>query len=408
MMRFHPKTHFRIENPGERRPFRIRYKSPETGSKWKTLKLPEIDNANKWYKVGAVSFEHTKKKMEGILKQLYKERDKFVKKPEFMSENIALVEKMWNEKYTRRKQKQMKRPENSWRDLVLAAESAGMFPLDTCDLDELGDYLDKTLGHNQNRLRRRIVWLNSILSWLGRPKISQNQSRLREKVTYLNEKEFKQVSQVLPRDMDRTIARIAFYTGLRIGEIFGLDRSSIRNEKSLVVDKQMLELKSPDGSYRFDSTKTNSSRFVFYPSWIKEDLESWINTPLSERYKIRQRRYSSIIKNACIKCFGTDNPVKLLNFHGLRHSHAVWFLQNGASLNEVAQQLGNHAEVTFRYYSGFELKIESIDRLERLVEEKRKKDEPEKHLPSTSSITNEFSYTATFSYPSLGFDNPNP
>ena len=407
MMIFHPKTQFRIESPQRRALFRIRYKSPETKSRWATVKLPEIDTANRWYKAGVVDFEHTKSKLEDILKRLYEERGKSIQKAPFMTENILLVEKMWKEKYTRRKQKQMKRPLASRGDLMNAAEAAGMFPLDTCDLEALGNHLDKTLGSNPKRLRRRITWINSILSWLGRPKLSQDPTRIRDSVTYLNEEEFSEVLKHMGRDLDRVLARIAFYTGLRIGEIFGLDRDSIRDRKSLVVNKQMLELKSPGGVYPMDSTKTNNKRYVFYPSWLKDDLEQWIEVPLEERYKIRQRRYSSIIRSACIKVFGTKNKVKLLNFHGLRHSHAIWFLQSGASLEEVAQQLGNHAEVTNRYYSGFELKNESIDRLERLIEGKRKKDKPKEHVPLTgSSIPTSISYTATFAYPSLGFDNP--
>jgi hypothetical protein len=61
-------------------------------------------------------------------------------------------------------------------------------------------------------------------------------------------------------------------------------------------------------------------------------------------------------------------PIKILRFHDLQHCHAVWLIQSGASLIGVTQQLGNGPELCYRSYSGFELKKESVERLEALID----------------------------------------
>jgi hypothetical protein len=43
-------------------------------------------------------------------------------------------------------------------------------------------------------------------------------------------------------------------------------------------------------------------------------------------------------------------------------------LQSGATIAEVAQQIGDGVEVCYRHYTGFELKKESIERFKRLVD----------------------------------------
>lgn len=258
---YHPKTEFRIEKPQGRRGYRIRFKSPDTENKWKTLKLPAIDTANNLFKSGTVDADHTKSKLKEILKQQYAHRDRKKKKAPFMTQNIELVERMWQECYTRRRRRNLKKPHESKRDLLLAAEACGMYPLDTCDLERLEDYLDSTLGDTPKKLRRRITWINSILGWLGRPKLIQDPRRDREKVRYLNEPDFLEMLRHVPNDTDKTLMRIAFYTGLRLGEIFYLQNQHVK-DGYLRVEGQMTDEKTSDGSYKESSTKPCSNAFI--------------------------------------------------------------------------------------------------------------------------------------------------
>lgn len=366
---YHLQTEFRIEPPsGRSRSFRIRYKSPDTDNKWTALKTDEIDLANKAFtaKKNPASEELTVAKLKDILAKQYAHRDRKKKKAPFMKGNLALVDKMWAEKYNRRKLRGMKRPESSKHDLVKAAEACGMFPLDTCDLDELADYLDENFAKTPNRLARRITWINSILQWLGRNKL-QATNRVQGKVCYLNADEFTQILPHIRSEQDRMLARIAFYTGARIGEIYFIQERHVR-ASTVFLELQMADTQKVKGVFDEITLKNGLSREIFLYKGVKADVTKWSKFTFAERYKTRKRAFSKIIARACIKAFGSEDPVKILTFHDLRHCHAIWLLQAGATITEVAQQLGNSPEVCYRYYSGFELKKESVERLKRLVD----------------------------------------
>jgi integrase len=367
---YHPQTEFRIEPPsGRSKSFRIRFNSPATQGKWVPINLPEIDIANDHFKSGLVSKEHTKEKLKLILQGLYAERDKVKKKPEFQSKNIELVKKLWEEKYTRRRLKTLKRPNESYNDYMRAAEAVGMMPLDTCNLEDLEDHLHDTLGEKPTILRRRIIWINSILMWLGRPKIPQLKRMPRKSVRYLTEDEFFQVyTHLNGHPWDRTLAKIAFYTGMRVGEIFGLYSKDVLKNQALVVN----QMKAKRENHKDDTTKTDSERRVIILDEVAEDLKNWVQVSNEERVKIRDRHYADVISNACLKAFPKDEQ-KHLNFRDLRHCCAIYMLQNGIPIHLVAQQLGNAVEVTERFYSGFILKEESIEFMQMLISKAKEK-----------------------------------
>ncbi|MBF0440826.1 MAG: tyrosine-type recombinase/integrase [Oligoflexales bacterium] len=213
-----------------------------------------------------------------------------------------------------------------------------------------------------NILKRRIIWINSILSWLGRPKIENIQKQKRAVVTYLNETEFKQLCLTIDNREIRNICVIAFYTGLRLGEIFGLNQKSIKEDR-LQIDSQMYDKRR---NYKIDTTKTDSERDVIFPDMARDIVQWFIDLPLSEKKRLRDIQYCKLVKKKCNKIWPSD-PEKNCNFHSLRHSNAIWLLQKKATLHEVAQHLGNLIEVTERYYSGFVLRKESVERLNGLI-----------------------------------------
>lgn len=367
---YHPKTELRIEAPsGRARSYRIRYCSPDTNNRWVILKLPEIDIANQLLKNKTVSDEHTFEKFKVILAAQYAHRDRRKKKAPFMSKNIELVDAMWKDKYNRRRLRSLKRPTDSKYQLIKAAEACGMHPLDVCDLDELADYLDSTLGDDQNRLQRRITWINSILQWLGRNKL-QTVNRKRLAVKYLNENEFVQMIQHIKNPTTARLAKIAFYTGARLGEIFFIQLRHLKQNR-LHLELQMTDDKKEkpdsDGIFKIDTLKNGQDRHIVLYDGIVDELKLWAAVPLLEREPIRLKSFCKEITRACAKAFGEADPIKLLTFHDLRHCHAIWLLQAEATLIEVAQQLGNTPDTCYRYYSGFELKKESVDRLSLLL-----------------------------------------
>lgn len=364
---YHPQAEFRIEPPtGRQRSFRIRCKSPRTDDKWTTVKLPEINAANDLYIAGTISKEHTVERLKVVLASLYASRDRNKKKPAFMEGNLKIVAALWKEKYPPRVRRGMKRPEESLRDYTLAAEAAGLHPLDTCDLHALADYLDTTLGDNPKRHARRVIWINSILDWLGRPRIDAITVRERAEIKHLTEPEYQEVRKHIRNNDYRLLADIAFYTGLRMGEIFYLQPRHIR-ESSIRVEFQMLNKPGPDNHYLTDTPKDGNPRSALLLEVIRERLLIWANKPLAEKEALRRKSISKVIHRACLKVNASD-PVKNCSFHDLRHCNAIWLLSKGASIHEVAQHLGDIVSTVERFYSGFVLKQDSIDRLKRVID----------------------------------------
>lgn len=355
--KWHEKAQFRIENPqGRRKTFRIRYTSPDTSDKWTTLESPEIDAANDQLLAGHPQ-EKVKKALKVFLKTLYAERDQFKKQDPFLSHNLAIVDRLWKDKYTARRKMEMKRPDESLADYRKAVEACGQFPLDTCSIEDLENHLFRTLKHQPNILRRRITWINSILQWLSREKIKPPIRKQRPEVAHLTEPEFKKIIKHLSEE-DSPVIQIAFYTGLRIGEIFGLETRFIK-ENTVLVKQQLSE------ELEITTTKTDNEREAIYPPHLKPILKKWASLPLVEKKALRSKTWSKVVRRVCKKVF--EDESKHIRFHDLRHSNAIWLLSKGATLHEVAQHLGNHHEVTERYYSGFNLKETSIHRVAGLL-----------------------------------------
>lgn len=367
---YHLETEFKIDPPtGRSKAFRLRYRSPDTNNLWVALNLPEIKLANDQFKSG-VSAELTKAKLDLIRDAQYAHRDRKKVKPAFLPHNLQLVERYWEEIYTPRKLREMADPDQSRHELIKSATKCGIRPLDTCDLKELENHLFKTHPGKDNEaaLRRCIIWVNALLKWLGRKPLSY----LKEgkiKVRYLNEDEFNKVLKYITDDRLKRLMRIAFYTSMRKGEVFGVALSDIR-DSFIEIERQMLrkpnpKVKGESRTYPEGPPKNGEPRTSFYPERVKEDLIGWASTTWESREPYRLARYSEPIRDACKLALGYE---KITSFRDLRHCSAIWYLQQGATMAEVAQQIGDGIDVCYRHYTGFELKKESIDRFKRLVD----------------------------------------
>lgn len=130
----------------------------------------------------------------------------------------------------------------------------------------------------------------------------------------------------------------------------------------------MTDVELEDGTFKEDTLKNGLEREIFLHEEVREDVIAWSKIPMKERYKIRLKAFARVIQGACREVFEEDDPIRILSFRDLRHCCAIYLLQTGATMTEVAQQLGNSPDVCYRYYAGFELKKESVDRLQRLVQ----------------------------------------
>lgn len=365
--RFHAKTQFRIEAPtGRSKSFRIRYKEPD--KTWSPVSLPEIDAANKLFREGVTDLAATKQSLQHVLACLYQQRDKFAPKIEMLSKNERLAKLVYEEKYPPSRTKRMEDPDGPMNEMIRVVKACGTrFPLATCDLEELDDHFHELFEENTNKLYRTITWTNAILRHLGRKQLQQIDPE-KPDVKYLTEPDF--VTKVLPActdQMDRLLYSIAFYTGMRKAEIFYLEPHHLK-EHTVWVEGQM----TYGGKLKKRLKRNKPAHDAILPADVRADIEQWCDIPMDARRKVRKRKHAARLRAICKKIWPT-NRMKHLRVHDLRHSNAIWLLENTAmQLYQIAQHLGNSAAVVEKYYSGYQLKKGTIDTVAKLLDSRKK------------------------------------
>lgn len=150
---------------------------------------------------------------------------------------------------------------------------------------------------------------------------------------------------------DYTIFSILFFTGMRKGELFALQRKDIDLEIGIInIDESYQRIAKEDV---YTSPKTpNSVRKVEIPKFLTEIIKQYLDTcyhlkkddyvfthhyvKLRGRLKIAQRR-AGLTKNFTIHCF--------------RHSHVSLLIELGYSILMIADRIGDTVETTLKTYS---------------------------------------------------------
>lgn len=370
-----PTKHIRCLKPsGNHKSYRFQrgvpgIKNGKTTIIWETLYNKDINGLNLLAKAGKLNKADLDARAELIKAALYKERDSAKPTDLLIPGNRKILEDFIKEKYPSRVLNKMgdrgNKSELNYLHNALAA--IGNVPVDG-NVDMLQTLIDKKFKTQRKKHARRVTSLNRLRKFLGLPPLVHLRKQI-EEVPHLRLPEVTELIEKL-NEPYKSLVGIAFYTGLRLGEIHGLKESDITGDV-INVRRQITVL----GNSTLPKNGKTRKAFIipggagYLKSWFsyKEKIEA---TPVNKKDPSgpmqtvsRHLKVSEAIQNTIPKLKLNESrrqELKTCRFHDLRHSTAVYLIAKGATLDWVARVLGHSKETCERYYAGFVIDDDSI------------------------------------------------
>ena len=210
--------------------------------------------------------------------------------------------------------------------------------------------------------------------------------KLREGKDFMNREQVRQYVQCLNEEplFYRTMVNLMIFTGLRRGEVVGLQWGDIDLEQRTlqVIRNVIRDTKSESGIYIGTPKTEDGARTIALSSYLVRLLKSWKEEQVTRRGVLLPTAY--VFSNAedpywplypttvtaWVHDFEVKHALPKVSPHDLRHTAATLALQSGANLKTVQDMLG-HADfkTTATYYTGIteETRHETAAAVEALV-----------------------------------------
>ena len=182
----------------------------------------------------------------------------------------------------------------------------------------------------------------------------------------------------------RVIILLTVFTGLRRGEVLGLEWQDVDFDNSSITVRQASQYVSSIGIYTKDPKTETSKRVISIPDNITKLLEQFKSKQLESKLKAGNKwidtnrlfvqwNGSPMHPDTITKWFKSFLERKNLSpitFHGLRHTHATLLISQGLDVRTVSNRLG-HAQTstTLNIYAHSFAKMdrEASDKLDNLL-----------------------------------------
>lgn len=313
-----------------------------------------LDGVNAALHNETLSFEEARINVQMLIEQLYRMDGVKFRPPDLNSDNEKLANEYFEAVIKKRKNKQASKL-SARQYIDRAVRAIGNVSLRTDSIEAIQGALDEAYPNGDGRQRQLAMYLNCLLKFAGRQNVKIEKNRQKPvSIKYLTVSQFDKVLEALDNldarefkpEVFKVFAAMAFHTGLRAGELMGLERQDlIRNKQAIRVLRQI------DQSENVDEPKWHKTRTVaVYPAAVQL-YDEWIHCKAEISHEVRLRA-ARIIKDACKKAFPKNKSLWVC-FHDLRHSFAIRCLEDGLSIEMIARQLGNSVSVCERYYVGF-------------------------------------------------------
>jgi integrase/recombinase XerC len=239
--------------------------------------------------------------------------------------------------------------------------AAGARDMGTCDLSALRSWLAKlrSTGATPATLARRIAGARVFTAWAHRenrlatdPALLLRSPKLPHRLPeVLRADQATQLMDSVAHDdnpvglRNRVILELLYATGVRVGELCGLDLTSVDSERRLlrVIGKGNSERSVPFGLPAWRAVQ----------QYLRQGRPALSQAPTSALLlgargrRIDQREVRRVVHVALAQVPGLPD----LAPHGLRHSAATHVLEGGADLRSVQELLGHASLATSQIYT---------------------------------------------------------
>ncbi|MCL2046126.1 MAG: site-specific integrase [Oscillospiraceae bacterium] len=179
---------------------------------------------------------------------------------------------------------------------------------------------------------------------------------VRKEIAPLNEDQMAAFLDAIQGHRWEMLYTVALFTGLRQGELLGLDWQSVDFERGTIHVSKQLQRNRSTGIYELVATKNNKGRIITPAPSILQILkdqrrnqlqwkfragEAWNDTQLVFTDELGNHLSAQTVYLHCKKIaagIGLPN----FRFHDLRHSYAVAALSSGDDIKTLQETLGHH------------------------------------------------------------------
>lgn len=339
---------YSLKSPwGSQKNFRIVvYKDTDFGREYFPFKDERLDAINQQFRDGLLTKSQTVMALKQIISEKYRTSDDLkmkLRNTSLCEQNDALLERFWRETYG---SNFLSDPKTARYEYERALRCLGSVSLLTAKSEEIHEALKKTCTISQHR--RVVGKLNHLLRFNGRALKLKKPPKPKKVIKYLKKDEILLLAQSAPDQWMRDCVLGLFGTGCRIGEFLAIGEDDLRDQ-SVWIDKQITIKDRADEAGTIKSPKRNKEGMVEVIPFCWESVERWA---LSEKSEADYKKIFDFITTTS-QTLWAKNKLKHITPHDLRHSHAIYLINLGATLQDVARNLRNNIKVTEEYYSGF-------------------------------------------------------
>lgn len=177
----------------------------------------------------------------------------------------------------------------------------------------------------------------------------------------LDAPEIKRLLAALGDDVYSDVLRVDLFTGLREGEILGLQWSCVDFDRGTIkIEKQLTRPRIKGEVYRFSTLKNDKPRTIQPAPFVMQILKRQRRRQAEDRIRVgalwddcgfpdlvfttetgKYLNYAIVLRHLKKALKAAGLPEK--RFHDLRHTYAVTSLQAGDDVKTVQENLGHHS-----------------------------------------------------------------